>query len=44
MEERLTAAGGELAAVVRNGVATVTLQRPAALNALSHAMIQGLDA
>jgi enoyl-CoA hydratase/carnithine racemase len=44
MEERLTAAGGELAAVVRNGVATVTLQRPAALNALSFAMIQGLDA
>jgi enoyl-CoA hydratase/carnithine racemase len=44
MEERLTAAGGELAAVIRAGVATVTLQRPAALNALSMGMIEALAA
>ena len=42
MEERLTAAGGELAAEIRAGVATVTLNRPAALNALSMGMIDGL--
>ncbi|HUP29059.1 MAG TPA: enoyl-CoA hydratase/isomerase family protein [Usitatibacter sp.] len=43
MEERLTAAGGELAAVIRAGVATVTLNRPSALNALSLGMIEGLS-
>lgn len=42
MEERLTAALGELAAGIRAGVATVTLNRPAALNALSLGMLQGL--
>ena len=42
MEERLSAAGGELTAELRHGLATVTLQRPAALNALSLGMIQGL--
>jgi enoyl-CoA hydratase/carnithine racemase len=42
MEERLTAAGGELLAEVRAGVATVTLNRPAALNALSAGMLEGL--
>ena len=43
MEERLSAAGGELLAQVRAGVATVTLNRPAALNALTFGMLQGLD-
>jgi len=43
MEERLSAAGGELAAEVRAGVATVTLNRPAALNAITFEMLQGLD-
>jgi enoyl-CoA hydratase/carnithine racemase len=42
MEERLTAAGGELTAEIRAGVATVTLNRPSALNALSMGMIEGL--
>ena len=42
MEERLSAAGGEIAAVIRAGVATVTLDRPAALNALSLGMLKGL--
>ena len=42
MEERLTAAGGELFAEIRPGVATVTLNRPAALNALSFGMLEGL--
>lgn len=44
MEERLTAAGGELAAEVREGVATVTLDRPAALNALTLPMLEELAA
>ena len=44
MEERLTAAGGELAATVREGVATVTLNRPATHNALTLGMIEGLGA
>jgi enoyl-CoA hydratase/carnithine racemase len=44
MEERLTAAGGELLAEVRAGVATVTLNRPAALNSLTLGMIRGLAA
>ncbi len=44
MEEQLSAAGGELLADIRNGVATVTLNRPAALNALSYGMLQGLAA
>ena len=43
MEERLTAAAGELLAHVRGGVATVTLNRPQALNALSFAMLRGLS-
>ena len=42
MEERLSAAAGELLAVVRAGVATVTLNRPAALNALTLGMLEGL--
>jgi enoyl-CoA hydratase/carnithine racemase len=42
MEERLSAASGELLARVANGVATVTLNRPAALNALSLGMLEGL--
>ena len=42
MEERLTASDGELLATVRAGVATVTLNRPAALNALTFGMIRGL--
>ena len=42
MEERLSAAGGELLAAVRGSVATVTLNRPAALNALTIGMIEGL--
>jgi enoyl-CoA hydratase/carnithine racemase len=36
--------GGELLAEVRHGVATVTLNRPAALNALTLAMLEGLTA
>ncbi len=44
MEERLTAAGGELLADLAEGVATVTLNRPAALNALTMGMIEGLAA
>ena len=44
MEERLSAAGGDLVAVLRAGVATVTLNRPGALNALTLGMIDGLAA
>jgi enoyl-CoA hydratase/carnithine racemase len=44
MEESLSAAGGELLAGIHAGVATVTLNRPAALNALSFGMLQGLAA
>jgi len=44
MEERLSAAAGELLAEVRSGAATVTLNRPSALNALSAGMLQGLAA
>ena len=43
MEERLSAAQGELLAHVRAGVATVTLNRPKALNALSFAMLRALS-
>ncbi len=42
MEERLTAAGGEILARIRGSVATVTLNRPGALNALSDGMLRGL--
>jgi enoyl-CoA hydratase len=42
MEERLSAAGGELLAEIRDGVATVTLNRPSALNALTFGMLEGL--
>jgi enoyl-CoA hydratase/carnithine racemase len=44
MAQSLSAAGGELAAAIANGVATVTLNRPAALNALSFGMLEGLTA
>jgi enoyl-CoA hydratase/carnithine racemase len=40
--ERMALAGGELLVEVVDGVATVTLNRPRVLNALSHAMIEGL--
>ena len=47
MEERLStdtplANDDELLLEVRNGVATVTLNRPGALNALTFGMLQGL--
>ena len=42
MEERLVGAGGEILAQVRNAVATVTLNRPAALNALTLDMLVAL--
>jgi enoyl-CoA hydratase/carnithine racemase len=44
MEEPLAAAQGELLARVANGVATVTLNRPAALNALTIGMLEALTA
>jgi enoyl-CoA hydratase/carnithine racemase len=44
MARQLSAAGGELTAGIANGVATVTLNRPAALNALSFGMLEGLTA
>jgi len=40
--ERLALAGGELLVDIADGVATVTLNRPQALNALTFAMIAGL--
>jgi enoyl-CoA hydratase/carnithine racemase len=42
MEERLSAAGGEILAELRAGVATVILNRPAALNALTFGMFEAL--
>jgi enoyl-CoA hydratase/carnithine racemase len=42
LAEEIEAAEGELLATLRAGVATVTLNRPAALNALTFAMIEGL--
>lgn len=42
MDERLSGADGEIVAHVRSGVATVTLNRPAALNALSFGMLVAL--
>jgi len=38
----MTLAGGELLVDLAEGVATVTLNRPQALNALTHAMVEGL--
>jgi enoyl-CoA hydratase/carnithine racemase len=42
MEERLKAGQADLLAEVSEGVATITLNRPAALNALTLAMLEGL--
>lgn len=42
--ESLRSAGGEILADVQDGVASVTLNRPAALNALTLAMLEGLAA
>jgi len=42
MEERLSGAGDEIVAHVRGGVATVTLNRPQALNALTFQMLLAL--
>ena len=44
MEEQLSASDGEIVAVVRSGVATVTLNRPSQLNALSFGMLKALAA
>ena len=42
MEERLSGAGGEITASLHAGVATVELNRPSALNALSYGMLESL--
>ena len=42
MEERLSGAAGEILAGIHAGVATVTLNRPSALNALSLGMLETL--
>jgi enoyl-CoA hydratase/carnithine racemase len=42
MEERLKGADGEILADIHAGVATVTLNRPAALNSLTHGMLVAL--
>jgi len=42
MEERLSGANGEILAGIHAGVATVTLNRPSALNALSLGMLEAL--
>ena len=42
MEERLSASGGDILAGIRSGVATVTLNRPQALNALTLGMLEAL--
>jgi enoyl-CoA hydratase/carnithine racemase len=44
VEEQLSASSGELLARVHAGVATVTLNRPAQLNALTLGMLKGLAA
>ena len=44
MEEQLSASDGEIVAVVRAGIATVTLNRPSQLNALSFGMLKALAA
>ena len=42
MEERLSGAGGEILAEVRSGVATVSINRPKALYALTLPMLEAL--
>ena len=42
MEERLSGANGEILAGIHAGVASVTLNRPSALNALSLGMLEAL--
>lgn len=44
MTQALEGAGGDVLAEIRDGVATVTLNRPASLNALTVAMFHVLDA